>query len=702
MRRSIVNIGLPTLVAAIFLAVFSSFRTERLLLSNLGALAESIAISKDRKFEVWKTVIEHLSGSYTLLRDYDLGRICWMAEQMATHYGGWVVMTPAKNLSLIYINTAIEGRFPIQAEVRTPELFAVLEKARASGDPQVSDLFWAPVMETHALVAAKTVTSSSGEELFLTLTYDQAVLTDGLSNYMLPREAFALIVDGSNRVVATSKQVERLFLEEIPDWLNRSLHTAPFSSGHDGRFSVLDDRSYLYAHQQIKGAPHWHVIVAQPRERLLNLNLREGGPILGALVVLLLAGAFEWRRLSENARSERLQKTLVYLQRERDLRADLQKAVDHSRLMEVSRRKMLGVLGHEMRTPVISALAALKLLNDGNRSGEQQRILILADKGLRMLHSLIDDILDLTRLDAHDFTMVKSPFSISALLEEAIDILSPMAERHKVSLEKDLRDVDIHVLGDYNRLRQILVNLLSNAIKYAPRMPITLHGSWHRDENGKWAVRICVIDGGPGIPAEKIGDLFEPFVRLREDGRGNISGLGLGLPIAKRLAEAMGGTIEIFSQLGEGSTFCLQLSLPEAPFVAPDAREVVHEQNVDLSGVNILMVEDHLLQAAMFEAMLKSMKANVTIKATGEDAIEAFRNTSYDVVLIDLGLPDMMGVELARMLRQSAVKAGFVVLSANPGSLSAQERELFNSALSKSAETHEIGEAILNAIRRDV
>lgn len=459
--------------------------------------------------------------------------------------------------------------------------------------------------------------------------------------------------------------------------------------------------SYTFARRALASAPQWHVAIARPSGGLTYVSYATIVPLLGSFVVFAVGMTIGLLRHAARRHEGDLQAAFEQSERERTLRAELEHALADLHAAEDARNNMLGVLGHEMRTPVLSALAAIQLFPKHLRVQDHRGYLGLAEKGLKVLQSLIEDILDLARIKAGEFRLDNAVFSLPGLLAEVADIMQPVAERHKLAFLKDWTAEDLPVVGDSTRIRQILINLLSNAFKYTRQGSVTLSGSWYEEVNGTCHIRICVTDTGTGIAEDKLRDIFESFVRLDQARNGRISGLGLGLPISERLAIAMGGRIDVTSRLAEGSRFCLELDLPVALQTQEEAAGTEPTPGAaPLAGLTVLVVEDHPLQAALVTAVLEAMQARTTIAAMGHEALEAAKRDRFDVILIDLGLPDMSGVEVIRNLKALGSTARHIALSANPASLNDEERGLFDAIATKTASKSELERLLKGVVER--
>lgn len=423
-------------------------------------------------------------------------------------------------------------------------------------------------------------------------------------------------------------------------------------------------------------------------------------PILGSLLMFGAVLAFEGTRLAARRREASLQAAQSRYEREQLLRADLESALEKAQAAETARREMLGVLGHEMRTPVLSAIAALQMFPEDLKARDPRGYLSLAEKGLLALQSLIDDILDLARLRAGEIRFENAPMDLTELLGEVADIMEPMAVRHHLGFQRAWPDGRVEVTGDRARLRQILINLVSNALRYTREGHVELGGAWQIRPDNTCQIRLSVSDTGPGIPDDKIAEIFKPFYRLEQGVGDRIKGLGLGLPITERLAKAMGGAIEVRSRPGHGSTFCLVIDLPIAPDAVPGDRPGdTGEEIGSLSGKSVLLVEDHPLQAQMVAAVLGKLQAKTEIATMGLEALDAAKRQTFDFILIDLGLPDMSGVELVQRLKQAGSGALHIALSANPASLDAEQRAEFDIVATKTTSKGELERLLRGALQ---
>jgi signal transduction histidine kinase/DNA-binding response OmpR family regulator len=351
------------------------------------------------------------------------------------------------------------------------------------------------------------------------------------------------------------------------------------------------------------------------------------------------------------------------------LRADLQDRTDQMEaeifrrtveLQEANRRleaanaaksEFLSRVSHELRTPLTSILGFGELLSMGELATEQSESVGLILTAGRHLLALLDDVLDIARIEAGQMSMSVEPVAIDTVVSDAVELARPLASSRGVSLTRDLRATKRGYLsGDYQRLRQVLLNLLSNGIKYNRRGgSVTITVGDRPDD----LVRIAVSDTGPGISEEDLGRLFVPFERLAAP-RSGVEGTGLGLVLSRNLTERMGGTLGVESTPGTGSTFWIEL-----PGIEPRSVEKIRPELDEFARPRrysrprrIVYVEDMLANVKLVEQILQRRPDISIVPAMlGIVALDLILNVEPDLVLLDLHLPDMAGTDVLRRLK---------------------------------------------------
>lgn len=315
-----------------------------------------------------------------------------------------------------------------------------------------------------------------------------------------------------------------------------------------------------------------------------------------------------------------------------------------------AKSEFLATISHEIRTPINAILGMTSLLLDTSLDPQQQDWVQTIRYGGEVLLNLINDILDFSKIESQKLELEEMPFSLLQLVEELLDLMAAQAQSKELEL---MAWVDPNLpptlIGDPNRLRQILANLLSNAIKFTPQgeVVVTVEAG-ERDPEKQW-VSVQVRDTGIGIPPEKLDRLFKPFSQVDSSISRQFGGTGLGLAISQRLCQLMGGAIGVESQPGQGSTFRFRIPLKRPdqellPTAAPDPC---------LAGKRVLLVEDNASQRQLLSRLLSAWGMEVTCCALAAEAQAAARTHSFDLALLDATLPGQDGLTLAANLRKA-------------------------------------------------
>jgi signal transduction histidine kinase/ActR/RegA family two-component response regulator len=352
-----------------------------------------------------------------------------------------------------------------------------------------------------------------------------------------------------------------------------------------------------------------------------------------------------------------------------------------------SKSDYLAAMSHEIRTPANGIIGFTELLSETALTAEQAHQINLIQESGRSLLAIINDILDIASAERGLIALNPGPFQLSVLMEAVRSFVANQARTKGLVLSLEMSpDIPAWVEGDAPRLRQTLLNLLTNAIKFANQGRVSLQVL--RDEHDPPLYHFAVIDTGIGLTAEQQASLFNPFVRLDNHATRQVPGTGLGLAISKSLIEAMpGGRVGVTSQLGVGSTFWFDVELPECD--APP--ELGDKMPIDAQtgpALDILVAEDYPVNQMIIEAMLKRAGHNVTVVEDGLKAVEAVSRLRFDLVLMDMEMPVMKGVEATRAIRNLAGEGRdvpIVALTANamPKEIAACLEAGMNSHLSK-------------------
>jgi protein-histidine pros-kinase len=323
-------------------------------------------------------------------------------------------------------------------------------------------------------------------------------------------------------------------------------------------------------------------------------------------------------------------------------------------------------MSHELRTPLNAILGFAQLLElDGLRDDQRESVGYILS-GARHLLGLINEVLDIAAIESGRLSLSLEPVDVADLLTETVRLIRPLADQQAIVLVDPPHAGDHRVLGDRQRLKQVLLNLLSNAVKY------NSHGGSVQLDCEPVAgerLRVKVTDTGPGIPPESMERLFVPFDRLGSE-RTSIEGTGLGLPLTKCLTEAMGGTLEVASVVGQGSTFWVELPLAQPISEGPSAEVPPAKAQPERQhpAMTVLYIEDNLSNLQLVERLL-SRRAGVTLISAMRPqlGLDLAGEHHPDLILLDLDLPDMPGQEVLRRLRADpdTTHVPIVILSAD-------------------------------------
>nr|WP_249186958.1 ATP-binding protein [Pseudomonas sp. KB-10] len=333
--------------------------------------------------------------------------------------------------------------------------------------------------------------------------------------------------------------------------------------------------------------------------------------------------------------------------------AELIQAREESEQANRAKSDFLAMMSHELRTPMNGVLGMLQLLETTSLNDEQSEYAALATESTEHLLKVINDILDFSRIERGALELEAIPFNLPELLQGSIQVFQHSAHQRGLQLLMDAQPglEQLEVRGDPTRIRQILVNLIGNALKFTEEGHIRVETHWQPlDDQVLWFT-CAVRDSGIGIDAERLEHMFDAFQQADTSISRRYGGTGLGLPIARTLAERMGGTLRAESQLGAGSVFTLEIPLPFRPY----SEQAQNSDSPALGGGDgqpVLLVEDNPVNQTVIEAMLRSLGYQVSLVGDGQQAVHSCSQQDYAAILMDCRLPLMDGYEATRQIRQ--------------------------------------------------
>lgn len=356
---------------------------------------------------------------------------------------------------------------------------------------------------------------------------------------------------------------------------------------------------------------------------------------------------------------------------------ELHEALIQAEAASEARRHFLAVVSHEIRTPIVGILGALELLDASMDEGQERDLVRVATGSAEHLLSLVNDILDIARIDAGKIELESAVFAPSELVSGVVKLMGPAVAEQGLEIGADIGPaMPTHLRGDVGRLRQVLLNFLGNALKFTEHGRINLRLTAEPlPEGGLVALRCGVTDTGPGISSADQARLFLEFSQLKRSTSQQRSGLGLGLAISKRLIEAMGGQIGVESEAGKGSTFWFQVPLPLAEEAKPRMDEAPAALP-EVTGGRILLAEDTRTNRLIITAQLEWAGFRVDGVEDGRAAVAAAAAGTYDLVLMDMMMPHLDGLAATRLIRELPGRAGRVPIVALTANAATEEHGL--------------------------
>ncbi len=336
----------------------------------------------------------------------------------------------------------------------------------------------------------------------------------------------------------------------------------------------------------------------------------------------------------------------------------LQAAKELAEAANRAKNEFLANVSHEIRTPLTTVMGMTELVLEGTLSSAQRAWLASAKSAAQNLLGIIDGLLDYSKIEAGQIECSIDPFAPRALLNDVLDALALRAQRAGLSLTGDVdHAVPETLLGDPAKLRQILLNLVGNAVKF------TLQGSVRVlvdiQPGAEQQLRLRVVDTGIGIAKDKQQRIFEPFVQADGSTTRIYGGTGLGLSIVARLTQALQGTIALESEPGRGSEFSLSIPLRPGARTAAVPQDVQRDRQSSVARpLRVLVAEDNELNSILFESLLTGRGHSVELATSGRQTLECLDAGSFDVLLLDLHMPDLDGFQVVARIRERELTTG--------------------------------------------
>jgi PAS domain S-box-containing protein len=363
------------------------------------------------------------------------------------------------------------------------------------------------------------------------------------------------------------------------------------------------------------------------------------------------------------------------------IEAELRAAKDAAEKADRMKSQFLASLSHEIRTPMNGILGMTELALERSRNPEVRDQLELVRESAEALLHLLDDLLDLARIESGNLRLEVVPFRLRRLIEGVIRPFSSQLGRRPLELRAEIDPGLAEVwVGDAGRLRQVLVNLVGNALKFTAWGEVRVEAR-AADHDGRPGLELAVADTGPGIRPDRLESIFERYTQYHARAEGAPRGAGLGLAISNQLAHALGGELRVESEEGRGSTFRLWVPLEPSDELAlsdtdPGDRRTERDE-VELPPLRILVAEDSPTNQAVARGFLERRGHEVTVVDTGARAVEAVAQGDFDVVLMDLEMPELDGLAATRAIREAERDGGrrLPILAITAHALAGHRRE---------------------------
>lgn len=346
----------------------------------------------------------------------------------------------------------------------------------------------------------------------------------------------------------------------------------------------------------------------------------------------------------------------------------------------------LANMSHELRTPVNGILGITALLKNTQLDSQQKNMIDLLGSSSQSLLGVINDVLDISKIEAGKFNIVRKKGNIHDVIKSVYDLLKFKTDEKDIELLLDIApNVPANIMIDSLRINQIMMNLLSNAIKFTDRGYVKLAVSVIQQDIEKVRLKFSVEDTGIGISTDNLNKIFDSFEQAEDDTSNKYGGTGLGLTIVKKLVELKGGELTVSSQIGKGSIFnftnWFALAVEESQEKLPEKPKT--KELPAFTGLRILIVEDNVVNQYLLSKILKDWKVDIEVVDNGRKAVEIFKEMDFNLILMDTHMPEMNGYETAKAIRMdfSEPKRSVPIISLSAASFHHEQQEAISAGM---------------------
>ncbi|MBX9977114.1 MAG: response regulator [Alphaproteobacteria bacterium] len=348
---------------------------------------------------------------------------------------------------------------------------------------------------------------------------------------------------------------------------------------------------------------------------------------------------------------------------------EIRQSVTHPAENSEEKAKLFAMLNHELRSPLAAIISTAQLTCEEPLTEKQARYMHNIIQSADLLLKLVNDILDASKIDAGKLFIEYQPFAFEHIIDNTLQMMKPACEQKGLYFNASIDPaIPFHIISDSTRLQQIILNFVSNAVKFTQTGGITLNVRYTPIREHKGKLYIEVVDTGIGIPSNKINMLFKEFSQADISTTRIYGGTGLGLAICKKLVGLMGGEIAVRSREGKGSTFWFEITvdIPRASITQNSlSSSEIKVITTPLNSLNILVAEDNMVNQEVMMGLLERLNHKVTIAENGQVAVDLMRKNTFDLILMDINMPQKDGIEACREIRTFNKNIPIIAVTAN-------------------------------------